>query len=126
MNLIEEYLDNVIKMKLSLDDFGDKRKVRKSNKLADRNVEIAELIDRQEDLKALFAGLLESEDREIRGWVAHHMIERMSFDKSARQKALKVIEDEAANSPDPVERLGNEMWLKKYYSDNPSDVSARE
>ncbi len=126
MNLLEEYLDNVIKMKLSLDDFGDKRKVRKSNKLADRNVEIAELIDRQEDLKALFAGLLESEDREIRGWVAHHMIERMSFDKSARQKALKVIEDEAANSPDPVERLGNEMWLKKYYSDNPSDVSARE
>ena len=51
MNLIEEYLDNISKMKLSYDDYGDKRKVRKSNKLADRNVKIAESINTLEELK---------------------------------------------------------------------------
>jgi hypothetical protein len=121
MDLIEEYIDNIKRMKLSLDDCGDKRKVRKNNRIADRNIKIAETINMQEHLKMQFVTLLESENSEIRNRVAHHMIERMSFDKATRQKALKIIEDEAANSPDPLQRLGNEMWLKKYYSDNPGD-----
>ena len=121
MNLIEEYLDNISKMKLSYDDYGDKRKVRKSNKLADRNVKIAESIDSQEELKKQFVNLLDSENGEIRGWVAHHVIERMSFDKDVRQKALNIIEDEAENSPDSLHRLGTKMWLDKYYSAHPDD-----
>ena len=121
MNLIEEYLDNISKMKLSYDDYGDKRKVRKSNKLADRNVKIAESINTLEEIKKQFVNLLDSENREIRGWAAHHVIERMSFDKTVRQKALNIIEDEAANSPDSLHRMGTKMWLEKYYSANPDD-----
>ena len=121
MNLIEEYLDNITKMKLSLDDYGNKRKVRKTNRIAARNIKIAEFINTQEDLKTQYASLLESESLEIRSRVAHHMIERMTFEKALRQKALKVIEDEVANSPDSLNSLGNKMWLKEYYSANPGD-----
>ena len=41
MDLIEEYLNNLANMKLSLEDYGDRKKVRKSNRLADRNRKIA-------------------------------------------------------------------------------------
>ena len=47
--------------------------------------------------------------------------QRMTFEKALRQKALKVIEDEVANSPDSLNSLGNKMWLKEYYSANPGD-----
>ena len=49
MKLIEEYLSNIKLMKLELDDYSDKRKVKKSNKLADRNRKIAKLIDKEND-----------------------------------------------------------------------------
>ena len=121
MTLIEEYLDNISKMQLSLDDYADKRKVRKSNKLAGRNIKIAECINTQEELKEQFVCLLNSDDRQVRGWVAHHVIERMTYDKATRQKALRVIEDDAVNNPDSVFRLGTKMWLKDYYSAHPED-----
>lgn len=121
MTLIEEYLDNITKMQLSRDDFGDKRKVRKSNKLADRNVKIAECINTQEELKEQFVCLLESDDRQVRGWAAHHIIERMSYDKATRQKALRVIEDDAVNNPSEVFRFGTKLWLKNYYLEHPDE-----
>ena len=121
MNLIEEYLDNIENMKLSLDDYGDKGKVRKSNKLADRNIKIVELINHQPELIMKFVSLLDSEDIEVRAWVAHHVIERMNLDKSIRLKALREIEDESINHPDSQKRLGTKMWLEQYYKANPDD-----
>ena len=121
MNLIEEYLDNIENMKLSLDDYCDKGKVRKSNKLADRNVKIVELINHQPELIMTFVSLLDSEDIEVRAWVAHHVVERMNLDKSIRLKALRVIEDVSINHPDSQNRLGTKMWLEQYYKANPDD-----
>ena len=46
MDLIEEYLGNLqIINSMTLDDYGDKRKVKRNNKLADRNRQIARDIE---------------------------------------------------------------------------------
>lgn len=123
MKLIEEYLSNIRLMKLGLDDYDDKGKIKKSNKLADRNRKIAKLIDKEShDIKAEYLCLLDSPDEDVRGWVAHHVIELMTFDKTTRMKALKVIKSEAENHSDNLIRLGNTMWLEKYYLDHPEDI----
>ncbi len=123
MNLIEEYLSNIKLMKLELDDYSDKRKVKKSNKLADRNRKIATLIDKENDaIKTEYLCLLDSPDEDVRGWVAHHVIELMTFDKTTKAKALKIIQSEAENHPDNLIRLGNTMWLEQYYKDHPEDI----
>ena len=132
MKLIEEYLSNIKLMKLELDDYSDKRKVKKSNKLADRNRKIAKLIDKENDaIKTEYLCLLDSPDEDVRGWVAHHVIELMTFDKTTNTvnqivlqeaKALKIIQSEAENHPDNLIRLGNTMWLEQYYKDHPEDI----
>ncbi len=123
MKLIEEYLSNIRLMKLGLDAYDEKGKIKKSNKLADRNRKIAKLIDKEShDIKAEYLCLLDSPDEDVRGWVAHHVIELMTFDKTARMKALKVIKSEAENHSDNLIRLGNTMWLEKYYLDHPEDI----
>ena len=121
MNLVEEYIYNTSKMQMSQHDYGNKKKVAQHNKLVDRNIEIAEAINLQDDLKKQFAGLLDLDDMELRVWAAHHMLENMSYDKAMRQKALKVIEYDAVNNPNGVMRLGNQKWLEEYYLANPDD-----
>ena len=123
MDLIEEYLNNIASMKLSLDDYGERRKVRKHNKLADRSRKIASMIEqRYPELKNSFLCLIDSEDEDLRAWSAHHALEVMSYDYPDRKKALRVIADIAENSPDSVQRLGNAMWLKQYYEEHPEDM----
>ena len=123
MDLIEEYLKNIASMKLSVDDYGDRIKVRKSNKLADRNRKIAAMIEQKyPELKDSFICMIDAEDEDIRSWAAHHALEVMSYDYPNRQKALRVIEDIAKSSPDSVQRLGNSMWLKQYYEKHPADI----
>lgn len=110
MDLIEEYLINIANMKLSLDDYGDRKKVRKRNRLADRNRKIAAMIEQKHpELKDRFLALINAEDEDIRAWAAHHALEVMSYDYPDRKNALRVIEDIAENSPDSVQRLGNSM-----------------
>ena len=124
MNLIEEYIQNIKMMKLSLDDFGNKRKVNDSNKLADRNRKIVKLIDKGSNhIKLEYVSLLDSNDKDVRGWVAHHILELMNCDKSIRLKALYIIKDEANNHSDNVHRLGSSMWLKQYYQKHPDDLN---
>lgn len=123
MKLIEEYLSNIKVMKLELDDYGDKGKVKKSNKLADRNRKIAKLIAKENDaIKTEYLNLLDSPDAEVRGWVAHHVMELMTLDKETKAKAIKIIQSEAQNHPDNLIRLGNTMWLEHYYKNHPEDI----
>lgn len=124
MNLIEEYIQNIKNMKLSLDDFGDKRKVNDSNKLADRNRKIVKLIEKGANhIKLEYVSLLDSNDEDVRGWVAHHILELMNCGKAIRLKALDIIKDEANNHSDNVHRLGSSMWLKQYYQKHPDDLN---
>lgn len=123
MDLMEEYLNNIASMKLSLDDYGDRKKVRQRNRLADRNRKIAAMIEQKyPEMKGRFLCLIEAEDEEIRAWAAHHVLEVMSYEFPDRKKALRVIENIAENSPDSVQRLGNSMWLKQYYEKHPADI----
>lgn len=116
MDLIEEYLNNIASMKLSLDDYGDRKKVQRSNRLAARNRKIAAIIEQKHpELKERFLRFIEAEDEDVRGWAAHHVLEVMSYDSRDRKMALRVIADIAENSPDIVQRTGNKMWLKQYY-----------
>ncbi len=122
MDLIEEYINNIYSMAMSLDDFGNKKKCRNANRLVDRNRKISAKIDKKyPEFKEKCAELLDSEEMDIRGWAAHSIIELMTYDRAIRLKALKVIVYEAENSDDSIQRLGNSMWLKRYYEDHPKD-----
>lgn len=123
MEMIEEYLVNIRKMQLSLDDYSDRKKVLSSNRLANRNRKIAGMIEQKyPELKGRFLCLIEAESEDIRAWAAHHVLEVMSYDYPDRKKALRVIADIAEYSPDSIQRLGNKMWLKQYYAEHPEDV----
>ena len=121
--LIKEYLENIeIMDAMTSDDFGNKKKVKETNKVADRNVDIARSIEEKyPELKEQFYMLLFSEKANVRRRVAHHMLERMSYDKKYRLKALREIEYVARHDIDSIERLGNSMWLEKWYEKHPED-----
>lgn len=123
-SLIDEYIENIAKMKLSPDDYGDKKKVKKHNSISVRNRKIAAKINTEnEDLKDDFADLLNSADHDTKLWAAHHILEIMTYDKAIRIKALEVIEEESKNSKDEVSRFGHEIWLQNYYNAHPEDVT---
>ena len=123
-NLIEEYIGSIeILDQITLDDFGDKKTVRKNNKLADRLRKIAQIIEQEKtELKVDFKQLLSHEKQSVRGWVAHHILEVMEYDTETRKLALREIHDIAEHAEDRMERLGNSMWLKDWYKKHPEDL----
>lgn len=123
MQIIEKYLDNLRMLNaVTLDDFGDKKTVRKNNKIADENRQIAKDIENKyPELKVDFAELLNDEDWRIRSWVAHHMLEVMNYSKEYRRLALSEIKSVIERN-EPVESLGNKMWLKQWYETHPEDI----
>lgn len=122
MDLIEEYLNNLqIIHDMTLDDFGDKKKVRKTNKLADRNRQIATDIENQHpELKMKFCELLQNNNWKTRAQVAHHMLEVMNYSQEYRKLALDEIRD-VIRRDILVDSLGNSMWLKQWYDEHPED-----
>ena len=69
MDIISEYIQNIVDMKLSYDDFGDEKKVKNSNRLADRNRKIVSLIEKTHyELKNDFVKLLDSDNEEVKGF----------------------------------------------------------
>ena len=122
-SLIDEYVENIAKMKLSPDDYCDKINVKNHNRISVRNRKIAAIINtKNEDLKDDFANLLNSADHDTRLRVAHHILEIMTYDKAIRIKALEIIEEESKNSKDEVDRFGQKIWLQDYYNTHPEDV----
>lgn len=122
MDLIEEYLGNLqIINSMTLDDYGDKRKVKRNNKLADRNRQIARDIENKyPEQKDNFSKLLLHENWKVRCQVAHHMLEVMNYPEEYRRGALNEIKD-VINKNILVESLGNKMWLKEWYEQHPQD-----
>lgn len=122
MDIISEYIQNIAYMKLSNDDFGDKKKVKNSNRLAIRNRKIVSLIEKTHyELKDDFVKLLDSDNEEVKRWVAHHVLEIMTVDAPIRKKALSIIEYESKHHEDAPTRMGNTIYLKKYYGEHPED-----
>ncbi len=124
MDLIGEYLQNkIIIDSMTLDDYGEKKKVRKANKLATRNRKIAAIIElKHPELKEQFSDLLLSSDINVKGQVAHHILEVMNYDEKTKSEALKIIEYIANHDDDPIQRLGNSMWLKDWYAKHPNMI----
>lgn len=122
MDLIEEYLNNLqIIHDMTLDDFGDKKKVRKTNKLADRNRQIAtDIENKYPELKMKFCELLQNDNWKTRAQVAHHMLEVMNYSREYRKSALDEIRD-VVKRDIPVDSLGNSMWLQQWYEEHPKD-----
>ena len=122
-NLILEYLDNIkIMDSMSFEDYGDKDKVRKVNKCADRNRQIAKEIDGlSSNIKKEFAKLLYSHNSSVHKRVAHHILEIMNYDKKYREDALSEIEKVSKYDCNQIERLGNSMWLDRWYEEHPCD-----
>ena len=122
MDLIEEYLNNIqIIHDMTLDDFGDKKKVRKTNKLADRNRQIAaDIENKYPELKMKFCELLQNDNWKTRAQVAHHMLEVMNYSQEYRKSALDEIRD-VVRRDILVDSLGNSMWLQQWYEKHPED-----
>ena len=122
MDLIETYLSNLqIINSMTLDDYGDKRKVRKNNKLGAVNRQIATDIENiYPEYKEKFSKLLLHDDWKIRCQVAHHMLEVMNYPKEYRKMALDEIKD-VINKDILVESFGNQMWLQQWYEQHPQD-----
>lgn len=122
MDLIDIYLSNLQKInEMTLDDYGDKGKVRKNNKLAKDNRQIATDIENiYPEYKEEFAKLLFDGNWKIRCQVAHHMLEVMNYPEEYRKLALDEIKGVISKNI-PVESLGNKMWLQQWYELHPQD-----
>ena len=122
MDLIDIYLSNLqIINEMTLDDYGDKGKVRKNNKLAKSNRQIAIDIENiYPEYKEEFAKLLLNGNWKIRCQVAHHMLEVMDYPEEYRKIALDEIKSVISKNI-PVESLGNKMWLQQWYELHPQD-----
>ena len=122
MDLIETYLSNLQTINcMTLDDYGDKRKVRRNNKLADTNRQIATDIENSyPEYKVKFSELLLHDNWKIRCQVAHHMLEVMNYTDEYRKMALDEIKD-VINKNILVESLGNKMWLQQWCEHHPQD-----
>lgn len=121
-DLIDTYLSNFrIINEMTLDDYDDRRKVRRNNKLAKMNRQIAMDIENiHPEYKEKFAKLLLHDDWKIRCQVAHHILEVMNYTEEYRKMALDEIK-EVINKKIPVESLGNKMWLQQWYELHPQD-----
>lgn len=122
MGLIETYLSNLQTINsMTWDDYGDKSKVRRNNKLSDANRQIATDIENTyPEYKEKFSELLLHENWKIRCQVAHHMLEVMNYPEEYRKTALDEIKSVISKNI-PVESLGNKMWLKQWYEQHPQD-----
>ena len=121
--LIVEYLDAIHEMNELEGYFEKKENVRKYNSLCKRNRKIVgDIEENHPELKQEFYQLLFSEEQRVRAWVAHHILEVMSYDDECRKSALKEIERISTYGKD-AEALGNRMWLQQWLDKHPEDRS---
>ena len=122
MNLLQEYLMLAIEV-VAFNEYENKRSVSDYNRKATRMRKIATEIETDHpDLKQEFCELLSHENKEIRLWVAHHILEVMSYDQISRKTALEEIRYHAMTDKS-VNGLGNKTWLEDWYKKHPMDRS---
>lgn len=112
MNLIQEYLE--LTKTCASTDYGDKKSVKRHNKLVDRMYEIAEKIGYEQTTETIedFAKLLDVADNKTNVWTAVHILERIPADKTIEEKALKIIKQQADGNT--AEAMGFKIWLDNY------------
>ena len=120
MNLIQEYI--VLATEITcFNEYDNKNSVKEYNRKATRMRNIAtEIEQKYPEFKNEFCELLAHENKKIRLWVAHHILEVMNCDKIHRKAALCEIRynartDKTANG------FGEKLWLKDWYKTHPMD-----
>lgn len=123
MKLIREYLETVnILAQLEEDDFENEDLILVFNQTVARIRFIAQEIEFEHpELKEQFKQLLFVDSITIRIWVAHHILEVMSYDDETRALALKEIFLARRNS-EPSYALGNKIWLERWLIKHPDDA----
>lgn len=123
MNLIREYLESVnILAQMEEEDFENDDLVLVFNQTAARIRFIAQEIEfERPELKEQFKQLLFVDSITIRIWVAHHILEVMTYDDVTRAMALKEI-CLAKRESEPSYALGNKIWLEKWLIKHPDDA----
>ncbi len=123
MNLIREYLETVnILAQMEEEDFENEDLVLVFNQTAARIRFIAQEIEfERPELKEQFKQLLFVDSITIRIWVAHHILEVMTYDDVTRTMALKEI-CLAKRESEPSYALGNKIWLEKWLIKHPDDA----
>jgi hypothetical protein len=122
MNLVQEYFVLVNEVVSYRETVYDGATAEVHNRKVKRMGAIATEIEQNfPELKNDFFELLSIENKEIRLWVAHHILEVMTYDDETRAMALKEIFLARRNS-EPSYALSNKIWLEKWLMKHPDDA----
>ncbi len=121
MSLVQEYfrlVTEVVDFKVNV---YDKDTAEIHNQKVKRMREIATEIEEScPELKNEFCEILTHDNREIRLWVSHHILEVMNCDKAYRKSALREIRHKARTDK-TANGFGERVWLKDWYKTHPKD-----
>ena len=121
MDLIQEYLSLANEVVSYKETVYDGASAEKHNRKVKRMDTIATEIEKSfPERKNDFQQLLFHENKEIRLWVAHHILERMNYERRYRKNALKEIRC-IARTDKTVYGFGEKIWLKDWYKKHPKD-----
>ena len=121
MSIVKEYFRLVTEVVDFKANVYDKDTAEIHNRKVKRMREIATEIEESfPELKNEFYKLLELDNREIRLWVSHHILEVMNCDKAYRKIALREIRHKARTDK-AAYGLGERVWLKNWYKTHPKD-----
>lgn len=122
--IIQTYPNNLaIINQMRLDDYDDKEKVKRCNKLADQNRKIAAKIEKKHpEYKNDFAKLLSHHNPKVRLQVAHHMLEVMNYSTEINKFCLDEI-NQSTQINLSSENYGNKQWIKDWYDNHPDHKS---
>ena len=121
MNLVQEYSALVNEVISWRETVHDGITADEHNQKVNRMRTIAEEIEQAFPyLKPDLFALLSEENKEIRLWVAHHMLECMNYGPICKKRALKVIRHRARTDKTAL-GYGEKVWLKAWYKAHPKD-----
>ena len=121
MNLVQKYFVLVNEVVSYRETVYDGATAEVHNRKVKRMSAIATEIEQKfPELKNEFYELLANENKEIRLWVAHHILEHMNYERSFRKTALKEIRS-MARTDKTAYGFGEKVWLKEWYKSHPKD-----
>ena len=121
MNLVQEYLVLLNEVVSFRDTVSDSASAEIHNKKVNKMVALAAEIEHNApELKKEFYDLLMNENADIRLWVAHHILELMTYERECRRVAIKEIRRRIRADKSAL-GYGEKVWLKNWYQSHPGD-----
>ena len=113
-DLIDDYKKQTKIYSESEHDFSDKTSVQKCNNAVGQMYKIVQIISKKNDSNevAKFSELLIEKENRTNLWAAIHLLEKLEYDKSSGENALKIIKKVASGND--AKALGFQYWLKDF------------